>query len=201
VSDALAVAQLFQWLVNPDESLFRRRNNVGKGASRLAELICPDRRPPVAKVCPFSAYLSYTAQGYFYRNWTDYVGGFGDLDGEFWIGLDNLYRYVLPTPQTVPLEQPVSHSLTSNGTANNASLRLDLTDVSGNFKSASYSSFAVLDSGAGYQLRVSGYQSDAGRWMLPDDLSASSGARFSTPDVANDPGAAQCAVANQAPGW
>ena len=28
----------------------------------------------------------------FTRNWEDYVNGFGDLDGKFWIGLNNIYQ-------------------------------------------------------------------------------------------------------------
>ena len=37
----------------------------------------------------------------FYLNWTDYVNGFGDLEGEFWYGLENIHR--LTTREEVEL--------------------------------------------------------------------------------------------------
>ena len=33
----------------------------------------------------------------FYRSWSDYVNGFGSLSGEFWLGLDKLYRLAYTT--------------------------------------------------------------------------------------------------------
>ena len=38
----------------------------------------------------------------FTRNWEDYVNGFGDLDGEFWIGLNNIYQ--LTSQQNVDIQ-------------------------------------------------------------------------------------------------
>ncbi|XP_046861611.1 ryncolin-1-like [Xenia sp. Carnegie-2017] len=57
----------------------------------------------------------------FYRDWRDYKNGFGDLKGEFWLGLDKIYR------------------LTS---AKRNKLRVDLGDWSGNKAYAEYDYFA-----------------------------------------------------------
>ena len=46
----------------------------------------------------------------FYRGWSDYLSGFGDLDGEFWLGLSKIHRL----------------------TTVNTTLRVDLHDFSGN---------------------------------------------------------------------
>ena len=46
----------------------------------------------------------------FYRNWTDYVYGFGDLEGEFWYGLENIR--CLTTREDVELRIEVGNETT-----------------------------------------------------------------------------------------
>ena len=53
----------------------------------------------------------------FYHNWTDYVKGFGDLNGEFWLGLNKIHRL------TAIKKHP-----------NNITLRVDLEDFEGDKK-------------------------------------------------------------------
>ena len=76
----------------------------------------------------------------FYRNWTDYVNGFGDLEGEHWLGLNKI-------------------SCLSLG---GAVLRVDLEDVNGIRKYAEYSTFNVEDASTNYRLTVEGYSGTAG---------------------------------------
>ena len=72
----------------------------------------------------------------FYRNWTDYKRGFGNLRVEFWLGLDKIHR------------------LTSSG---GYKLRVDLEDFTGNTVYAEYDSFGVGSEGTKYQLTVGSY--------------------------------------------
>ena len=95
----------------------------------------------------------------FYHNWTDYQQGFGNLSGEFWLGLDKIHR------------------LTSNATE----LRVDMRDFEGNSAYAQYTCFSVGDSSSKYILSVSGYSGTAG-----DSLALHNGHRFSTRDQDND---------------
>lgn len=69
----------------------------------------------------------------FYRGWQDYKNGFGELTGEFWLGLDNI------------------HQLTRYGKQNY--LRVDLENV----LFAEYSNFAVDNETNKYKLTVGGY--------------------------------------------
>ena len=72
----------------------------------------------------------------FFLGWANYKRGFGNLNGEFWLGLDKIHR------------------LTSSG---NYKLRVDLEDFEGNSAFAEYSLFAVGNEGTKYKLSVGGY--------------------------------------------
>ena len=76
----------------------------------------------------------------FYLNWTDYKNGFGNLEGEHWIGLDNMH-------------------LLTHQTSGPPQLRVDLADWEGNTAFAKYDQFSVGDENSDYTLSVSGYQS------------------------------------------
>ena len=80
----------------------------------------------------------------FYRDWSSYKKGFGYLNGEFWLGNDNLHR------------------LTAAG---NVTLRVDLEDFEGNFAYAEYTTFKVADEADKYRLLIGGYSGTAGDSM------------------------------------
>ena len=110
----------------------------------------------------------------FYRNWTDYQQGFGNLSGEFWLGLDKIHRL----------------------TATPTELRVDLEDFEGNSAYAQYTSFSVGDSASKYILSVSGYSGTAG-----DSLGDHNGNRFSTRDQDNDVYGTNCAQTYKGGWW
>ena len=109
----------------------------------------------------------------FYRYWTDYQQGFGNLSGEFWLGLDKIHR------------------LTSNATQ----LHIDLEDFEGNLRYAQYTTFSVGDSESNYILSVSGFSGNAG-----DSFGDLNGYQFSTRDRDNDIWGSNCAQSFKG-GW
>lgn len=77
----------------------------------------------------------------FYRGWTDYKVGFGNLNGEFWLGLDKINR------------------LTKTGNR----LRVDLEDTTGKAVYAEYDMFAVTSERTKYKLSLGTY---SGKFLL-----------------------------------
>ena len=71
----------------------------------------------------------------FYRNWNDYKNGFGNLDGEFWLGLDKIHR-LSSSKQNV--------------------LRVDLQTFENETAYAVYESFSVGNEDDGYRLNLDG---------------------------------------------
>ena len=110
----------------------------------------------------FQRRMDGTVDFYRYHNdWADYVKGFGDLNGEFWLGLNKIHR------------------LANSGATK--SLRIDLEDFEGNKRHANYSTFQILDSSRKYKLNITGYSGDAG-----DSLTYHNGMNFTTYDQDND---------------
>ena len=84
----------------------------------------------------------------FYLGWASYKRGFGKLNGEFWLGNDNLHRLT---------------------TADNVSLRVDLEDFDGNITYAEYTTLRVANESDKYRLLVGGYTGTAGDSMVQGD--------------------------------
>ena len=112
----------------------------------------------------------------FYRNWADYVAGFGQLKGEHWLGLEKLVCLTTRKPRT--------------------ELRVDLADYQGNYKYAQYSFFSVGNSGTNYRLDIAGYNGTAG-----NSLAYHNGMQFSTKDRDNDQHGNNCATQYRGAWW
>ncbi|XP_033725002.1 angiopoietin-related protein 7-like [Pecten maximus] len=95
----------------------------------------------------------------FYRNWDQYKHGFGDLQGNFWLGNDHI------------------HTLTKTPCI----LRVQLLSWSGSFGYAEYSIFQVSSEVHDYKLLINGY-----RGNISDALRKNNGWPFSTKDKDND---------------
>ncbi|XP_043095931.1 angiopoietin-related protein 2a [Puntigrus tetrazona] len=110
----------------------------------------------------------------FFRNWETYKQGFGNIDGEYWLGLENIY------------------SLTNQG---NYKLLVTLEDWSGRKTFAEYASFRLETEADFYRLRVGRYHGNAG-----DSLTWHNGKQFTTLDRDHDAYTGNCAH-YQKGGW
>ena len=101
----------------------------------------------------------------FFLYWDDYEHGFGNLTGEFWLGLSYIHRLTVSATCT--------------------QLRIDLADFTGATKYAKYSEFAVGDSDSNYRLTATGYSGNAGD-CLEAGIEVHNGRQFTTRDRDND---------------
>ncbi|XP_061186443.1 ficolin-1-like [Saccostrea echinata] len=100
----------------------------------------------------------------FYRGWMEYKKGFGDLNSEFWIGLDNI-RLLVNNGFTV--------------------LRVEL-EYGTESVYAEYNSFSIAGENDNYRTHVSGYSGTAGDGISCTNLYCNNDAQFSTFDNDND---------------
>ncbi|KAK7077334.1 cell surface pattern recognition receptor signaling pathway [Halocaridina rubra] len=103
----------------------------------------------------------------FFRTWMEYALGFGNLTGEFWLGLDHI------------------HILTNQELSK---VRFDMGDFENDTRFAEYRFFYVHDRSQSFKLEVNGYSGDAG-----DGFSDLSGQSFSTKDKDLDKHGDNCA--------
>ncbi|MCL4161097.1 UNVERIFIED_CONTAM: hypothetical protein GTU68_018531 [Idotea baltica] len=111
----------------------------------------------------------------FFRGWLDYQLGFGNLTGEFWLGLDNIHALVNQTQMEV---------------------RVDLEDFDGEKRWAKYDLFHIEDKAGKYKLKLGNYTGDA-----EDSLSYSNNESFSTKEVDNDSSDQNCAETRRGAWW
>ena len=111
----------------------------------------------------------------FYLGWSEYKAGFGQLTGEFWLGLDKIHR------------------LTAS---RQSELRVEVGDWSGGRAYAKYGSFGVGDEQSLYKLSVGSYSGSAG-----DSLAYHNNMKFTTKDRDNDQSSRNCAVSVTGAWW
>ena len=111
----------------------------------------------------------------FNRNWTDYEEGFGDLNTEFWYGLENI------------------HFLTKNG---QWEMRVDYQINDKTWSYLHYNQFSVGNASEEYPLTVGGFTGVGLEWF-----SHHTGMKFSTSDNDNDNSGSNCAASFNSGWW
>ncbi|XP_057714376.1 angiopoietin-related protein 1-like isoform X2 [Corythoichthys intestinalis] len=111
----------------------------------------------------------------FFRNWENYKSGFGNTDGEYWLGLEGIYKL---------------------GRQGDYKLQVELEDWMDKKVYAQYSSFHLEPESEGYRLRLGTYRGNAG-----DSLSSHNGKQFTTLDRDKDAFSGNCAHFHKGGWW
>ncbi|XP_060079384.1 angiopoietin-related protein 7-like [Ylistrum balloti] len=110
----------------------------------------------------------------FNRTWEEYKNGFGDLNGNFWLGNEAIHHLTLKP----------------------SSLRIELVSGSNDDGHAQYSAFRVGSEMDNYRLSVSGFSGN-----ISDAMAKHDGMQFSTFDRDNDQWKWSCARASSGGWW
>ncbi|XP_050093191.1 ficolin-2-like [Anopheles aquasalis] len=176
---------IFYNLITPNASKIYNDCKEAPAAERIVKLQ-PEKpfREPMTVLCD----QEYDSGGWvviqhrfdgstnFYRDWKEYKNGFGNLEGEFWLGLDRIHQLTTSKP----------HELV-----------VLLEDFDGNKTYARYTHFEIGGEAQLYELtQISGYSGTAG-----DDMVAVKGMKFSTLDSDNDTWGSSCAVTYAGAWW
>ncbi|XP_048243737.1 fibrinogen C domain-containing protein 1-like [Haliotis rufescens] len=112
----------------------------------------------------------------FYRTWFEYMDGFGNLTGEFWLGNEKIHRLTRQTTYE---------------------LRVDLTFLDGKTAYGHYNNFRLANMSNFYRLAVSGFSGNAG-----DSLAGHNGMRFTAKNLDLDTHKTKnCAVSYHGAWW
>ena len=116
----------------------------------------------------------------FDRGWDDYVNGFGEEDGNYWIGLEKM------------------HQLT---TTHNVSLFIDIDTFEGEPITLKLQTFSVGNAASKYTVNFSGYSQSSDRVTNSPFPSNDNGMMFTTRDQDNDRSNGNCAFDHHRGGW
>ena len=117
----------------------------------------------------------------FDRGWEDYVNGFGDIDGNYWMGLEEI------------------HQLT---TTHNVSLYIDIETFEGDPFTLKLETFSVGNATSNYTLHFAGYSQSSDRVKYTAFPCHYNGMMFTTRDRDNDRwSTGNCASENRRGGW
>lgn len=123
--------------------------------------------PPITVFCDHDGWIviqrkQASGKLNFDRDWDMYVNGFGDLRGEFWLGLDNIHKLTNQKWQKMALQVVIE-------------LNNDIKYY------ATYEHFKVDDDSTNYTIHVGRYSGS-----MPDALRFVNGMQFTTKDRDND---------------
>ncbi|XP_077319575.1 fibrinogen-like protein 1 [Lithobates pipiens] len=153
--------------------IWQQNNNAARGVY----LIQPD-----GAIAPFQVYCEITQSGgwtyiqfrngvdgvYFNRLWSSYEQGFGNVNGEHWLGLKNM-------------------NILTNQKNRRCKLRINLQDFSNGTAYAQYDTFNIGPNSAFYPLTVGKYSGTAGDGFKETLASENQyGRAFSTQDSPHD---------------